>query len=205
MLLLALSAAGLLVGPQPDLKKISPDTYPTAMLRANKSVSAQIEATINPEGEIESCTLISFVGDEQFAKQVCSLLDKRTWAKSLDPQGRAIYGRIRTAMRFTIPGTKEGIDAQRAKLRPDLELPFPANWQGTDELIVPVAVLIGQDGRVEACDFQPIPYINKHAREWADVACEGVSQGNYPPIVTQMGSIQRYVAAQRVRFSRAKP
>ncbi|MGZ3172615.1 MAG: hypothetical protein ACXWJC_05960 [Croceibacterium sp.] len=204
MLFLALSAAaGLIVGPEPDLRRVSPDNFLTDMLRANKSVSAEVEAIISPEGEIESCALKSFVGDEQFAKRICSLFDKRTWAKSLDAQGHAVYGRIRTVMRFTIPGTKEGEEAQRTKQSPDLELPFPADWRGEDEVIIPLAVLVGEDGRAQACNLQATRWTDKHAKDLADLACEGLGSKTYSPIATRVGSVQRYVVAQRVRFSRS--
>ena len=116
MLLLALSAAGLLVGPALDEKRmVGPDDYPTEMLRAKKSVSAEIEEVINPQGEMESCKLISFVGDEQFAKRVCSILDKRMWKASTDVQGHAVYGRIQTSIKFTIPGTRGGTSKIRGR------------------------------------------------------------------------------------------
>lgn len=205
MLLLALSAAGLLVGPKPDMKRFRPDDFPTEMLRANKSVSAEIEVIINPAGEIDSCRLISFVGDERFANRVCSILDKRMWKPSRDAQGNAVYGRIRTSIKFTIPGTKVGDEAQRAKLRPDLELPFPEGWRGTEEISVPLAVIVGTDGHLEACKFQAEPLTKIKARELADPACEALSQKIYGALSTPQGPIQRYVSMQEVRFSRAQP
>jgi hypothetical protein len=70
MLLLTLAAAALFVGPEVDKRKmVNTNSYPVAMLRANKSVFAEIETIISPEGEMEKCTLVSFFGDEQFASR----------------------------------------------------------------------------------------------------------------------------------------
>ncbi len=206
MLLLVLSAVGLLVGPEPDPKRmINPNDFPTEMLRARKSVSAEVEAIISPKGQMESCTLISFVGDKQFAKQVCGILDKRMWRASLDVQGSPVFGQIRTSIKLTIPGTAMGNEAERAEARPDYEFPFPSSWSGTEDIDVPLAVLVAADGHVEACNFQPAPLTKKKARELSDAACQGAAQKSYGPLVTPEGPIQRYVTMQTVRFTKAKP
>lgn len=203
-MLLTLAAAALFVGPEVDKKKIvNTNSYPVAMLRAGKSVFAEIEAIISPEGEMKKCTLVSFFGDEQFAKQVCRLINKKMWKGSQDTQGRPVYSRVRTSLKFAVV-TSVGQKVNRMQLRPDLEVPFPIGWQGSDEVRVPLAVLIGEDGHVESCIFQPKPLTAKKAKDLVDLACQSVSQKTFSPIDTRIGPVQRYVATQEIRFSGPK-
>jgi hypothetical protein len=205
MLVLALATAALFVGPEIDKKKmVNTNSYPVAMLRANKSVFAEIEAIIGPDGEMEKCTLVSFFGDEQFAKQVCSLINKRMWKGSQDTQGHPLYSRVRTSMRFAVL-TSEGEKVNKMQLRPDLEAPFPIGWQNSKEVRVPLAVLVGEDGHVESCIFKPEPLTDKRAKDLADLACQNISQKSFSPIDTRTGPVQRYIATQEVRFSRSEP
>ncbi|MEO6040841.1 MAG: hypothetical protein ABIP41_02975 [Croceibacterium sp.] len=205
MLLLTLAAAGLMVGPEPDPKRIvNTNNYPAAMVQANKSIFAEIAAVINPDGEIERCGVLTFIGDAQFAKGVCGLLDKHMWNKSLDTEGRPIYALIKTGLKFSIPSTRVGREVQSAKQHADLQLPFPYEWRGrADEVDVPLSALIGDDGHVEACRFQPAPLTKKDARDLADLACESIGRQSFGPIPTNKGSITRYVVTENIRFSRS--
>jgi hypothetical protein len=205
MLLLALTAAGLLVGPEPDKKKmVSYRDYPVEMLRKNKSVFVEIVAIIDPKGEMESCSVTSFFGDEKFATQVCDIIPKRMWKSAQDNQGRPVYGRVRTSMRFAVQ-TPVGDRVNRMQLSPDFEVPLPGDWRGSNEINVSLAVLVGEDGHVDACKFLPEPFTDIKARELAELACGSVDQKVFGPIDTRMGPVRRYVLTQKVRFSRSEP
>jgi hypothetical protein len=205
MLLLVLSAVGLFVAPEIDKKRmVNTNSYPVVMLRANKSVFAEIEAIISPDGEMEKCTLVSFFGDEQFAKQVCSLINKRMWKGAQDTQGHPVYSRVRTSLKFAVL-TPMGEKVNRMQLRPDLEAPLPIEWEHSNEVRVPLAVLVGENGHAEACILKPEPLTDKKAKDLADLACQKISQKTFSPIDTRMGPVQRYIATQEVRFSRSEP
>jgi hypothetical protein len=207
MLLLVLAVAGTFAGPVPvQGKTVNAGDFPLDMQRANRSVFAELEIIISPEGKTESCDVLSYTGDKAFAGRVCKLVtNKGVWVASSDVEGQPVYGRVRTSMTFVIPSSRMGKQVQQAKLAPDLDIPLPEDWHGSDEINVPLAVFVNENGKAESCKLQPATPPQEEAQDLAAMACQGIEQKSFGPISTKNGPIQRYVTTQLVTFSRREP
>jgi hypothetical protein len=197
-----LMAATLLNTPTLDVKaEPRAGDYPIGMLQANKSAYGDVDLIISPKGDVESCILISSVGDTKFAGEFCQMFSKFRWHPALDTDGSPIYAELRISRKFFIPGTPQGQEVQKSKPAADFEIRFPEGTSvGGKDLDVYLSVEVGPDGTATACARQSRPGNKTIPQRLVDLACSSVLHRAFGPINTKSGSLQHYVTGQIARF-----
>ncbi len=199
MLDIPILAAALVIAPQPNVQaQIGPQDYPQAHLEAEHSAAALLEFVVSPDGKIENCRVLSFVGNEALTKAMCRLERQSSWRVARDGDGNPAYGVVRTLFKMTIPGTVDGDRITRMSQASDVELTVQRLPAGiSSPFDVKVELKVDQSGAVQICQPNSDAVIPSAL---AKIACDQAMGLKMGPVSGRSGPLPGFIIEQKVRF-----
>ncbi len=111
-----------------------------------------VEAFVGPDGAVDDCVILYSEFRSETEERVCNLVrQKQVESPALDQHGQPIHGTAIYSYITTVGGRRE----ERPLLlrEPVLELSVDRLPAGVEaELLVGLRVIVGSDGRIEACE-----------------------------------------------------
>lgn len=174
-------------------------TYPTDALAKEKSAAARIELLITPQGKIDSCRVLSVMGDDKFGRTFCQLTRSQRWQAAKDVQGLPIYGVVRSLIRMFVPSTLIGDQVRALSQVPDLDLTvikLPSS--SINYFDAKVSVLVDGTGAAQACQPSAAALTQP---SFAKIACEQARTLHFATPIAKTVALKAFVIEQTVRFS----
>ena len=171
-------------------------SYPGWALRADQSAAVFHEIIVDPNGRVDRCDVIDFVGSERLAKEICRVIKKRNYSPAVGASGAASYGKIVDVSRMMLLGTKMGQEVAQVVASPDFELaveslPLAENGRKNVQIVVQVGI----SGGVQDC----LPN-SPSDEKYAVVACQSVANEKLQSEKNSAGVAVPYVQKLNVAF-----
>jgi TonB family protein len=186
---------------------ISADDYPLAALKRGEQGPVYFEVLINPQGRVDSCSILVSSGHKVLDEASCQIVTARArFSPAQDENGRPIYGTYRQLINWRIGNYRSAADVPPTpQMRPDFDLTVNQAAQG-EKLPLQFAVryLIKADGTASHCEFSNI---------WAprslvvpppvlvDLACNAATQSPIQPLRNSKNQPVDAWGGATVRFS----
>lgn len=129
--------------------------YPTWALRSDLSAAVLHTMFVDPEGRVIRCEVVSVMGSERLAKDVCYRLKRTRLQPALDSSGTPVHGKIFSMTRMALPDTEMGRKVMYAQRAADLQLTveqLPPEEGESKE--IKIVIQVGEGGQVTACEGQ---------------------------------------------------
>ncbi len=170
--------------------------YPTSA-HDGRSAAVNLELTIDPDGKVRDCAVVSFVGDERLAREQCARLSRIRYSPATGPDGEPILAKYRTFVSLFMLEGRHAATVRRAKQAPDLTL--TAATVPDKGVEVDVDLLIDVTGVARLCDA------GKRSQEatqavYVEAACQEALRIKRSPLANNSGEPVEYVANMRIRF-----
>ena len=180
------------------------ERYPQWALHTNRSAGALVELVVDPDGRVQSCTLLDTIGSARLAQEMCEETEKMRLLGAQDTEGRPAYGVVHTLLKFTVDGDElKMVDS--AGEPADLELTAEALPQGYERgFVVEVDLLVDAEGSVRHCDeaFGGPP---ARFAAYTELACGKARELAMKPLAVAGGPAGPYVTRLRARFQPNSP
>ena len=183
-------------------RKIS-STYPTWAVLQGRSSGTSVEVVVGPNGRMQECRVVAFVGSERMANEECKRFKGRRYRPATDLEGRPILGLYRTYITRVLDGDNEESVAVRNWIRPaDATIrtgTLPDSATGRTD--VGLVLLVKADGSVAECEG--LAAANERARvspALVDAACVEARKLTMARLTTAGGHPSDYVTNITMRF-----
>lgn len=178
-----------------------PQAAPGMDAKVKTDVSAEVAQTklgglwyegfVDPDGNIESCQVLVAVGDTEAATKVCNQMVGRRVTPARDSESHKAYGYFLGSLSFT----PEVAQMPVGVLQSDMTIEAKG-LPGGQRTRVGIAVNVGSDGKVIACDPGGDSPLGK-------VACQQASTMDLPVSKSKDGAAVAYLRPLIVEFQPA--
>jgi TonB family protein len=204
----ALLAAPLSAPPPQQLPGlVSVEDYPPTALDRGEQGPVYVQVLINPDGRVDSCTVLLSSGYNDLDDATCRLVTARVrFSPAQNESGKAIYGTYRQVINWRIANRGLPIGpGLPPEIPPDLDLTISQAPPGVKlPMRFAVRFLIKADGTASRCDFsndwvsrpQVLP-----PKVLVDLACQAVMQSAVRPVRNHENEPIEVSDGATVRFS----
>ncbi len=161
------------------------------------NTGAKVSIMVDPKGGILDCRVLAVAGDEDTADRMCKLLTRRKIRPATDPQGNTLHSMLQTTISFTdAPHLRQRfMGALKAVSLPaDIQLQTSAVAPGSPERRAELTVVIGEQGRLLACEPEGPP------DPFSEAACAYLADIKLPKLEPQPGVPVRHARSFTVAF-----
>jgi TonB family protein len=181
--------------------------YPPGALDRNEQGAVYFQVVVNPEGRVDTCTILLSSGYNDLDYATCQLVTKRArFSPAQDQDGKPIYGTYRQVINWRISNRPFGTDVvSTPTIPPDLDLTINKAPPGvTLPLAFDVSSFVKANGAANGCRFSPKPLVTQQVappQVLVDLACNAVLQSALAPIRNSKNEPVDASNSATVRFS----
>jgi TonB family protein len=203
MILALLAAAPATAAAPPSQGVVSLDDYPPAALRRGEQGLVHFQVVINPEGRVDTCTVLLSSGSKDLDDATCLLVTSRArFSPARDDNDRPIHATYRSSINWRIAGLRA--PSQRT-IPPDLDLTINQAPQGAKlPLQFMVRYFVKADGTASHCEFSN-DWVPKSAvvppQVLVALACDAVMRSPIQPVRNHKNEPVDASDGATVRFS----
>ena len=168
-----------------------------SLSRNGKIVGARVRATVEPNGKVRDCHVLSFAGEAAGAERLCQLFERQRLKPAEDAQGAPIHAVFETVI-WAYPN-EHSVLPPLPELAPTLELAvesLPA--EAADPFLLSLGLIIDEAGSVTSCGA-----FEEGMEAYSRVACDVLESRSFPVLSNRRGNAVRYAMAASARLSTA--